>query len=669
MYHAPERKTATREEALQHEEICTFLKKENFYVRDDIENYHTKDCPDILRVHNKVHGGDTKATNDRKAKTHEGHEWLVGTPARKKPPEICHTEGCHFQEPEEQKEKSVQWADDERKQKAADKTRHDTSGRKEHKTVQKKTRREYTALWGDLPWQKRLDSMPKFFKKDKQKEIEEEKTWEARCREAREREVLRRSQYRPLSYTHPQDMLPRGLQILAEETDNLREGFKFPYPRALANCDISLSDWERIGGEIIGKFEPCGGGRFHYPQMSNFEINTVAKNIESVLDNVAELDVTFFRPRGLIMRMDMPGEQKFGLDDMDLYFGSSSLVENHPIHSMRGFGGETADSRYCQNWPWNICAECIRSPKYFYCVLSGKSYPLTRSNRCHLAAVRRRFFEGTRIVIESLTVLQDSEKAHKHGWIHWIQQCKDAKATKLRQDDKPIPVLNDTKALKEYIVALEAYFEPMLERPISERVFRWPPSKQIYYDRWRGHTDVTNMRVKVRLGKYLPRWITWEDSMDKRMDTQWTPKCVVPADEIEVIVMERECVPKDQCLPKRHSPKMIGSRARPWECTRDERRFPPLLSEIEAALDRMRPALYSSNSAPDLLHEPDMPCKSDKAAYDEYWKSKVDRWTRENQRLKELGLVKEPPPAPEASSSGRSGRADGTHSQSFYHRG
>jgi hypothetical protein len=510
--------------------------------------------------------------------------------------------------------------------------------------------------------------MPKFFKKDKQKEIEEEKTWEARCREAREREESRRAQYRPLSYTHPQDMFPRGLQILAEENDNLREGFKFPYPRALAKCDITLSDWERIGGEIIGKFEPCGGGRFHYPQMSNFEINTIAKNIESVLDNVAELDVTFFRPRGLIMRMDMPGEQKFGLDDMDLYFGSSSRVENHPIHSMRKFGGETVHSRYCQNWRWNICVECTRSPKYFVdWLLANRAYRLTRSNRPHLRAVRRRFFGGTRIVIESLTVLQDSEKAHHHGWTHWIQQCKDAKATMPREDDKPMPILDDAKAIKGYVAALEAYFEPMLERPISERVFRWPPSKQIYYDRWRGHTDVTNMKVEVKFGKYLPRWIPWEDSMDKRMDTQWTPKCVVPADEIEVIVMERECVPKDRCPPKKQNPKMIGNRARHY--TRDERRFPALLSEIEAALVRMHPALYSPNSPRDPFHEPDMPCMSDKTAYDEYWKLKKEGWNVEYERLKALGLVKERPPAPVASSSGPSGRANGTHSQTFYHSG
>jgi hypothetical protein len=107
MDHTNGHRTATREEALRHEEICTFLKKKNFYIREP-ENYHSEGCPDRVRVHEELHRGDIIETYDHKAKTHEGHEWLVdcGEAALvTKKSEYCHTEGCEFQKLEEKKER------------------------------------------------------------------------------------------------------------------------------------------------------------------------------------------------------------------------------------------------------------------------------------------------------------------------------------------------------------------------------------------------------------------------------------------------------------------------------------------------------------------------------------------------------------------------------------
>jgi hypothetical protein len=249
----------------------------------------------------------------------------------------------------------------------------------------------YEILWEDLWWEDLLkkiipgrkasaEYLLKHTEKRHHEEIEEEK-----CMEARRREERERNHHRPVGDNNRDDILPRGMQILAEETDPFEGGFKFPYPKALAKCDIKYAAWMRIQGELIGKFEPCGGGRFHYPKLVDFQLNTIAKNIETVLDNAAELDTTFFRPRGLIMRLDMPGEQKFGLDGMDLYFGSTLAVDL-PVHNLSRVGHPFTDDGVSEESAWRFCRKCCWT----------KDTP----NRHHLT-IRRKFFEGTRIVIDS----------------------------------------------------------------------------------------------------------------------------------------------------------------------------------------------------------------------------------------------------------------------------
>jgi hypothetical protein len=435
----------------------------------------------------------------------------------------------------------------------------------------------YELVWEDLWWEDLLkkiipgrkalaEYLLKHTEKRHHEGLEEDK-----CKKARRGEEWERNHYRPVGDTNRDDILPRSMQILAEETDPFEGGFKFPYPRALAKCDIKHSDWMRIQGELIGKFEPCGGGRFHHAKVADFQLNTIAKNIETVLDNAAELDTAFFRPRGLIMRLDMPGEQKFGLDGMDLYFGST-LAVNLPVHNVSRVGYPFTDAGLSEESSWRFCRRCCWT----------KDTP-----NSHHRAIRRKFFEGTRIVIDSLTVLSDPQKAHQRGWTNWIQQCKVAEKGSVKDEDESLParVFLDKEDIIKYIRSVELYFTPKLMRPISERVFRWPPSKQIYYDRWRGHT--ASGRHEIQVGrKYYPKWVPWTDSMDKRMETQWTQRCVVPADDIGVLVMERECVPKDRCHRRRHKPKYVSKFAtgRRAALIRNEKPFPPLPSEIQTEL-------------------------------------------------------------------------------------
>jgi hypothetical protein len=415
---------------------------------------------------------------------------------------------------------------------------------------------------------------------------------EVACRERSEREEIKRLQYKPHGLWDPRATIGTGVQILAESSDDLEQGFKFPYWPLLGVFDISWCDWERVAMEILGNFkndsEVCGGGRFHHRRMHNYRIHTIAKNIEYVLDNVAEQDKAFFRPRGLIMRMDMPGEQKFGLDLMDLYYGSSRYGLPRKLHRI------AMDSSSSMNCLYPNCSsmDCLHT-------LGASRYcSVCRRLPMHVRHIRKKFFRGTRIVISPLTILEDPNVAYRHGWTNWIQQCEAANANKSTEEPAPIlnlvalsglPTEEINRVEDEYFEALDAYFQPLMKRPLSERIFRWPPSKQIYYDRWRGHSDIYLRRVRVypkghAKRRYLPLWIPWEDSMDKRMKTQWTPKCVVPADDFEATVMEWRCIPKDKCSRKR-KPKIVTHEERKRDCTtrEEEIKFEPLESERVAA--------------------------------------------------------------------------------------
>ncbi|KUJ08355.1 uncharacterized protein LY89DRAFT_341660 [Mollisia scopiformis] len=101
-----------------------------------------------------------------------------------------------------------------------------------------------------------------------------------------------------------EETIPRGLQIPALSTIRLTHGFR--YPKELNECGIPQGDWEVFCGSIV-------------LPLINRETPGVAWAIEQILDRVAMWDAQCFRPRGFIIRMDMPGEQKYGLDFMDIH--------------------------------------------------------------------------------------------------------------------------------------------------------------------------------------------------------------------------------------------------------------------------------------------------------------------------------------------------------------
>jgi hypothetical protein len=233
--------------------------------------------------------------------------------------------------------------------------------------------------------------------------------------------------------------LPLPLQIAARNTDRFDHGF--PYPKALEEYGILKANWNRACqkmAEPLSSWKPLG------LDLCNKTYLGIAYVLEDILDKVAEWDQTYFRPKGLIMRLDMPGEEKFGLSFMTMYHSRPSKHYHHDRPSST-------------------------------------------------ERIRKKGFCCTRIVLDSVDVLKDSKKAYDHGWTNWIKACEHAKKVK---EECPQPPMNN---------------EPWDFSKLARRD-RWPPSKHLYYDRFKG----TEIMISSGNGGISYIFIPDGDSMDQR---------------------------------------------------------------------------------------------------------------------------------------------------------
>ena len=171
--------------------------------------------------------------------------------------------------------------------------------------------------------------------------------------------------------------LPRDLQIMAINTVQLKRGF--PYPKDVLMCyDIDKNDWKKFQQTMNATLLVTDGNpRNRIPGRS------VAYNIDALLDVVAEWDVRFFRPKSVVMRMDMPGEEKYGLDFMDLFY------KNYINAS--GIGGRGG-----------IIEEFKK----------GKS---PKKRQKHIDRARGRGYCSTRIVLDPVEVIQNKVMVDARG--------------------------------------------------------------------------------------------------------------------------------------------------------------------------------------------------------------------------------------------------------------
>ena len=131
------------------------------------------------------------------------------------------------------------------------------------------------------------------------------------------------------------------------------------------------------------------------------------------------------------MRIDMPGEQKFGLDFMDLYYqGTGNRKTFNVAQGMAGISHK------------------------------GK---MKKGKPRKLMKVREKMFKGTRIVIDLLSVLDDKTLYEQRGWLQWDKQSAAAKKSRLENPtENQLPVDNEPWHFSQI--------------PVSNRVDHWPPS-------------------------------------------------------------------------------------------------------------------------------------------------------------------------------------------------
>lgn len=312
-----------------------------------------------------------------------------------------------------------------------------------------------------------------------------------------------RPKFKTVRFSIPEDVIPNGLQIMARDTNNLCKGFL--YPKALSPCGVMENDWQ-IFCDSLAYPVFLDGDVFNSMSMRRSH----GFNTEKVLDIAAEWDRHYFRPKGIVMRIDMPGEEKFGLESMDIYH---CRIGNKRAH---------VDNLFQPSMGGDIRRKRPRSK--------------------HLKKLKLLARETTRIVLDPSSVLHNLGQAYERGWTNWVRACNDASRV---QNEPPEGEMVDSEqstdagitseerveqgievidfgritepdiALKENLrcdvkvvgskpfgntVNSDNFSEQVIEvidsgKPSTTvRTLRWPPSKLLYYDRFRG-TETEHVRM------------------------------------------------------------------------------------------------------------------------------------------------------------------------------
>lgn len=281
--------------------------------------------------------------------------------------------------------------------------------------------------------------------------------------------------------------LARGLQLgpIQRSIDN-----GFPFPKYLENHGVTTQNWGTFMEAIQRPLQPwSNSGR------------GLAYELESILDIVSRWDSEWFRKRGIVLRMDMPGEERYGLDFMDLYY--EELEMTHTI------------KQNPKKQTYNMAARTAGN------ILKGK---MKDAKPEELKSIRQLMFGSNRLVIDRISVLDDKPLYEKHGWARWDKQCLYAKKGLLNlPKEKPVLVDNEPWDFRE------------MERPT--RKDRWPPSKHFNYERYRGRFFrwVTYSLLSIPNGgcvsvaHHYSFFVPDGDSMDQRDPDEYE---IIPCDEL-----------------------------------------------------------------------------------------------------------------------------------------
>ncbi|KAI9046973.1 hypothetical protein LZ554_009048 [Drepanopeziza brunnea f. sp. 'monogermtubi'] len=289
----------------------------------------------------------------------------------------------------------------------------------------------------------------------------------------------------------PAQAFPRGLQIMAKYTDTLAGGFSLP--KELMAFGITKDIWAEFNSKMT----------------ESLTTKRIAYAVEDILDVCATWDVRFFRPKGFIIRLDMPGEEKYGLDLLDIYHSKIGVIhtDNVTAGTPCPLPKMTLDGQLLSPVYYSIAPKKEENVG----AIKHRRHAQEKTKDKHLETVREKAFHSTRLMIDPVVVLKDSTLADERGWTKWIQACKEAR---LFAEEAP-PKRKDNKPWRGYY-------------PV--RMDRWPPSKHLYYDRFRG-SALTGGTKKTPFTHFVPD----HDSMDQRGAP--LTDSVIPCDEVECYII------------------------------------------------------------------------------------------------------------------------------------
>ncbi|OBT70335.1 hypothetical protein VE03_00341 [Pseudogymnoascus sp. 23342-1-I1] len=274
--------------------------------------------------------------------------------------------------------------------------------------------------------------------------------------EDRNARIMRLSAIIPLRAGKPYQ---NGIQVPSQ--DRLADGF--PYPHGLATYEILEEDWNKFTAHLISLIDPPGKKKKKTPIRMVLPFGggggggkvDFQKSLSKVFEYVRASQNNLFRPKGLLMRVDIP-EEGAGMESMEIYHEGQVLSNARGAESSNANAAPAADGEEIDATTEGIVAQAnvaevplqpgkVRDKINKAQVKINKtqdkiSKAQEKINKAkdktfekvskqerrvldHLDSAQKKISKRIRIVMEPITVLDNTERSEKNGWTAWIRHC------------------------------------------------------------------------------------------------------------------------------------------------------------------------------------------------------------------------------------------------------
>ncbi|KFY26069.1 hypothetical protein V493_04278 [Pseudogymnoascus sp. VKM F-4281 (FW-2241)] len=275
--------------------------------------------------------------------------------------------------------------------------------------------------------------------------------------------TTRRLAISPLSAGKP---YRTGIQVPSQ----VRVTDGFPYPPGLTAYEILEEDWNNFTAHLTSLISPHGKRKKNSPirLVPPFRVRGEKVDFDNLRSKVFEYVRTsqnnLFLPKGLLMRVDVPGEG-VGMEFMDLYHERhvDNLSHTRGTEASEANAAPTADGGVINiavkdvvvqasvaetslqhkktqdmmnkaqdkmkkvQYKINKAQDKINKTRDKTSRVKDKTIEKARKQEervlGHLNIAKKKISKRIRIVIEPVTVLENAERSEKNGWTSWVRHC------------------------------------------------------------------------------------------------------------------------------------------------------------------------------------------------------------------------------------------------------